>query len=325
MNILNSSQQYDTNNELNKTQAEKFIKIAQNSTSGSNLTTEQKSKIAEAARGFESIFLNFFMKEIKGGLLGTGESESANESANGLTFGMGTLQGYNQLLLSDYLSKKGNGIGIANLIYKNLTGDYLTNNSNIQDPIKESNEILQNNNLNSDTTNIQGQNQLNSSTNNAISLEQNNSNTNYKGNFIDKMEDRLNKYEDIINSASGNYDIPKELIKAVISAESAGNQSAVSSTGAKGLMQLMDGTAKELGVSNSFNPLENIQGGVRYLKSMLDKYQGDYKLALAAYNAGPGNVDKYNGIPPFKETQNYVNRVMRYYKQFSQNSNASEV
>lgn len=118
--------------------------------------------------------------------------------------------------------------------------------------------------------------------------------------------------DSIFKEASEKYDVPVNLLKAVAKAESNFNPDATSHCGAMGIMQLMPSTAESLGVKDAYDPYDNIMGGAKLL-SQLDKlYDGDIKLMLAGYNAGPGNVEKYDGIPPFKETQNYVVKVLQY-------------
>jgi soluble lytic murein transglycosylase-like protein len=118
-------------------------------------------------------------------------------------------------------------------------------------------------------------------------------------------------YERSISAHSERLGVAADLVRAVIQVESAFNPVAVSNKGAMGLMQLMPDTARELGVANPFNPDQNIRGGVTYLKQLLNRYDNNVELALAAYNAGVGNVEKYDGVPPFKETKNYVNKITK--------------
>jgi Rod binding domain-containing protein len=138
------------------------------------------------------------------------------------------------------------------------------------------------------------------------------------GSVVPETGSGLSQWQQIIQEASSKYGVDKSLISAVIAQESAGNRFAVSNKGAKGLMQLTDSTARDMGVSSVFQPTQNIMGGTKYLKKLLDKYNGNETLALASYNAGPAAVDKYNGIPPFEETQRYVGNVLSLRSRFAE-------
>jgi soluble lytic murein transglycosylase-like protein len=116
-------------------------------------------------------------------------------------------------------------------------------------------------------------------------------------------------YDDIIEEAASLYGMDANLIRAVMQAESAFHPYVVSRAGAEGLMQLMPDLSDEMGVDNAFDPRDNIMGGTRYLKRLLDYHNGNIDLALASYNAGPGNVQRYGGVPPFRETRNYVKTI----------------
>jgi soluble lytic murein transglycosylase-like protein len=130
------------------------------------------------------------------------------------------------------------------------------------------------------------------------------------------LTERMSMWEDDIQRLCEQYEVDPHLARAVMRMESGGNPDAVSSAGAIGLMQLMPGTAKSLGVDPK-NPERNLEGGIKYLAQLADKYDGDYVKTLAAYNAGSSRVDSYGGVPPFPETQRYVKNVMALYQKYS--------
>jgi len=123
-------------------------------------------------------------------------------------------------------------------------------------------------------------------------------------------------FADVIQANAARWNVDPALVNAVIANESGFDPQATSKVGAMGLMQLMPGTAEGLGVGNAYDPAQNVAGGVRYLRSLLDRFNGDVSLAVAAYNAGPGAVEKYGGIPPFRETQRYVAAVLDSYRRY---------
>lgn len=134
--------------------------------------------------------------------------------------------------------------------------------------------------------------------------------------YLDRQSVRSESFSGIINDIAGRYEISPRLIEAIIEHESGFDPKALSPKGAMGLMQLMPETAKRFGVKDPFNPRDNIKGGVSYLDYLMKMFDGDLKLVLAAYNAGESAVKQAAGVPPFKETEEYILKVMRQYKKF---------
>lgn len=304
LNISSSNNSDTSEFQLKKAKLAKFAKLSEISKSG-GMNVQKRAQIAKAARGFESMFVNMMLKEMKNAMLP--KSDPKGEMGS---FGAESLQGYTDVLWSEEIANTGKGIGIAQMIYKQLTGG---------EDLQSKTQTLSQFNPNSIIEDVKRLSKK--SDENKIQpsdISQKNLNNNLNKINIEKYNLKLSDYDSLINSAGKKHGISPSLIKSIISAESSANPNAVSKAGAKGLMQLMDNTSKELGIKNSFNPEENINGGTKYMKKMLDYFDGDLNKALAAYNAGASNVEKYGGIPPFEETQKYVEKVNMFNSLFKE-------
>lgn len=242
-----------------------------------NFSIEDKRKLAKATKDFEALLTSMMLKNMM--------------PKDGGMFGDNALGGkyfdtiFN-MQLSQYMSEQ-KGFGVAEKIYEKVVGEKF-------DPSLMMKSIKMPKAFKIDVTN-----------NSSEVLKPGTSTLN-----------RLQKYEPIIREAANTFGVSDSLIKSVIVTESAAKPDVISRANAKGLMQLIDSTAKDMGVSNVFDPKENIFGGTKYLSILLDEFDNDMDKALAAYNAGPHNVKKHNGIPPFKETQNYVKKIKAYHNFF---------
>jgi len=242
------------------------------------LDATAKVKLQKAAQDFEGLFVSYLLKTMR---------QSVPESdLFGKGFGGDLMQDLFDMELSQHIAHHGS-FGIAEMLYRQLTGENLPRVFTLQ------------------------ANPLPPATNKAQEAPES-----VSSNVGKTLSERLVKYSDIIAEASQQYNVDENLIKAVIAGESGAKPDAISSKGAKGLMQLIDETAKELGVRNSWDPRENIFGGTKLLRQLLDRFDGDVQLALAAYNAGASAVEIYGGVPPYKETQTYIKRVLNYVKLF---------
>lgn len=255
---------------------------------------DKKARLVKASKGFESILTQMMIKSMtktnEGGLFGGGDG-----------LGGDMYDSIFEAEIAKHISNK-KGMGVAGMIFKKVTGQEMDEFEKLYAAIERDREVK--GEKSGKTENKKEAEPVKINVENVQKKPISPSNDSLK---------RLEKYDNYIDEASKKYGIDKNIIRSVILTESAANPKAISKANAKGLMQLIDTTAEDMGVRNSFDPKQNILGGTKYLAKMLRQYNGDLKLSLAAYNAGPQNVEKHNGVPPFEETKNYIARVLGYF------------
>jgi Rod binding domain-containing protein len=252
--------------------------------------TLQDAKAKKVAQEFESIFTTMMLKSMRGATAAQDDENQFLPTSLGEKI-------YTEMLDEEYgkIASKQGTIGLANLILKQLQKDGGASMPSMQ--------MLKGLNIQPWMLDKQFVPSSGASGSNGAS---------------GAPAANLDQWLPFITAAARQYNVDPHLISAVIMQESSGNPNAVSSKGAKGLMQLMDTTASTLGVTRPFAPQANIMGGTKYLRQLLDKFDGNEALALASYNAGPAAVDQYKGIPPYDETKRYVTGVLNLRRQLSE-------
>jgi Rod binding domain-containing protein len=311
------------------------------------LDPAQKLKLQKAVREFQSVFVGYLLKSMRSTV------EKADNSTD--SFGGDMLEGMFDLELSKHISKNSN-LGMADMLYRKMTGESLSKamstvnptggfslptNAYGGSPPTEQKKVEGAENVESvrreepigvraksiDTPKVEPKQieyTVPKGKRTAAVVQPNAIVTVRDEKKRTSLDDRLRSYDTYIAEASRKFGVSDSLIKAVIATESAARPNAQSEKNAKGLMQLIDSTASDMGVRNVWDPRQNILGGAKYLKQLLEKFDGDETLAVASYNAGPGNVMKHGGVPPFKETKAYVARVMNFLNVFAQQENDNE-
>jgi len=271
----------------------------------------EDQKLKKALKGFESLFLNQLLKSMR-------TAFAPDDGESGL--GKDTFMSITDQAVADHIADSG-GIGIADLLYEHFRRQ--ENSESGLKAVKTDDAHISIRNKREDR-----QVDIKNALDDLMKISRNARLINkVKDIAIDRVKDlripklateskpeevKPDKIETAINKAAVEFKLKPELIRAVIRAESNFDPKAVSPKGAAGLMQLVDTTAADMGVKDRFDPEENVMGGAKYLRKMLDRFDGDLKLALAAYNAGPENVKKHDGIPPFAETIKYVDKVIKF-------------
>ena len=263
---------------------------------GASAGGEGNQELRRACREFEGIFIGMLMKEMGESVKGTGLF--GNELSGEIYSDMFTSG------MADAIAR-GGGFGLSDMLYESLVGKVRSSEGGgtVEHPAEEAGGAPKT----IRKVRFDGGDRHPLARTGPTS----------GGDTIDhSILENLRRYGREIERAAREYGLDANLLRAMIAQESGGNPRAVSGKGAKGLMQIMDSTARELGVENVFDPGANIQAGAAYIRSLLDRFDGDVVLSLAAYNAGPTSVEKYGGVPPFEETREFVLNVFRNMRSF---------
>lgn len=303
---------------------------------GKRLEPSQKLKLEKAVREFESVFVGYMLKGMRNTI------EKADNTNDG--FGSDLLAGMFDMELAKHVSQSSN-IGVARMLYKTMTGEELPQSTHSAIPHDTAQkrggvrDVAKPKHVRETTSGaVRGdlsfvnrqprQEPLEfllpkAAVRDAVAVATA-KNVSRQASMPKSLAARLNSYSGYITEAANRHGVSENLIRAVIATESHANEKARSHKNAKGLMQLIDSTAAAMGVKDVWDPRQNIMGGTKYLAQLLEQFDGNERLALAGYNAGPANVVKHGGIPPFRETKQYVARVMNFVRLFEQEGHGDE-
>jgi Rod binding domain-containing protein len=257
------------------------------------LDAHAKLRLQNAVKEFEAVLVGYMLKSMR--------SSTPKDDMFGESYGGDMLEGMFDIELARHVSRS-SSLGIGEMLYKKITGEEMSRTAEItgSSPAARTPAAV----VKPET--IMGTGTHGTAVNAATTQ------------VPDTVRQRVDVLSPIIRDASEKHGVDANLISAVIAAESAGRRTAQSSKNAKGLMQLIDTTANAMGVSNVWDARQNVNGGTKYLSQLLERFNGNLEKTLASYNAGPGAVEKHQGVPPYRETQEYVDKVLQYIRYFEQ-------
>ncbi len=295
----------------------------------SGLDDKAKARLEKATREFEALFLSYMLKTMRGG-------QNEEKGLFGNNFGGDLMTGMFDQELARYVTG-GSSLGLGEMMYRSLTGERyrqhqrpdmkpetagsktpakiaLVPDRELRDgvPLRRHDQPAGAPTLPPPPKEVDPPPQKNTGKVNPAKSHA----VGVPSLVPDSVQVRVEAFHSLIEDAAAQHGVDSSLVRAIIASESGGRPDALSPKSAKGLMQLVDSTAAEMGVQRIWDPAQNISGGVKYLKQQLDRFDGDITLAAAAYNAGPGAVQKHGGVPPYRETQQYVRRVLNYLSYF---------